>query len=108
MAIKTTVTPQDVARNVRAEDEEIPQIEFDLKFAESWLAEYIRRDTLDEREQDIFDLGVMFAATDFYLNGAGSSRNIGTSKYTVKYTGLNSIIDTLKKPSIGGELSGDL
>lgn len=104
--IKTTITTDDVMRNVRAEEEERPQIELNLGLAESFVVEYIRRDSLDDNEQKIFDLAVLFAASDYYMNGAGGARNNGGSKYT----GLNSTIDTLKAPSlaIGGNIDGEL
>lgn len=104
--LKSNITVQDVARNVRAEDEEIPQLELNLKMAVSFLSNYIRRDSLDSDEQETFDLAVLFTASDYYMNGAGGARNNGGSKYT----GLNSTIDSLKAPSlaIGGNIDGDI
>lgn len=96
-----TVTIDQLQRNVRAEDEETPQLEMALNFANNYVFDFIHRDALSltERESVVVDACVMFVASDFYSNASGGSRNNSSTKYT----SINVMLGSLRLPNLGTE-----
>jgi len=102
----TNVTADRLMVQVRAEDWERDRIEDELKSAQSYVNVYIDRNPdmfpLEDDEQIVYDRAVLFVAADSYMNGAGGSKNTGTTRYT----GINANLDMLKRSELGSEPDG--
>lgn len=94
-----TVTAVQIQEQVKAEDDELALIQLLLEQATDYVTVFINKEdiVLTDEESNIFDRAVSFVTIDWYLHRDSSH----THSSFDQYTGLNAIINLIRKPAVG-------